>query len=60
MPEDNAIKAARIKAGLSIKELAELLGAPYRTVQDWNAGRSRPVDWAERLIIEKLDKMTEK
>ncbi len=60
MPEDNAIKAARLKAGLSIKELAELLGAPYRTVQDWNAGRSRPVDWAERLIIEKLDRMTEK
>ena len=60
MPEDNAIKAARLRAGLSIKELAELLGAPYRTVQDWNAGRSRPVDWAERLIIEKLDKMTEK
>lgn len=60
MPEDNAIKAARIKAGLSIKELAELLGAPYRTVQDWNAGRSKPVDWAERLIIEKLDRMTDK
>lgn len=60
MPEDNAIKVARIKAGLSIKELAELLGAPYRTVQDWNAGRSKPVDWAERLIIEKLDRMTDK
>ena len=60
MPEDNAIKAARLRAGLSIKELAELLGAPYRTVQDWNAGRSKPVDWAERLIIEKLDRMTDK
>lgn len=60
MPEDNAIKAARLRAVLSIKELAELLGAPYRTIQDWNAGRSRPVDWAERLIIEKLDRMTDK
>lgn len=53
----NPIKEARIRAGLSIKELAELLGAPYRTVQEWNAGRSRPVEWAERLIIEKLDKL---
>ena len=41
-----------------IKELSDLLGAPYRTVQEWNAGRSKPVDWAERLIIEKLERMT--
>ena len=54
---DNPIKEARIRAGLSIKELAELLGAPYRTVQEWNAGRSKPVDWAERLIIEKMDNL---
>lgn len=53
--QTNPIKEARLKAGLSIKELAELLGAPYRTVQDWNAGRSKPVDWAQRLIIEKLE-----
>lgn len=54
---DNPIKEARIRAGLSIKELSELLGAPYRTVQEWNAGRSKPVEWAERLIIEKLDNL---
>ncbi len=55
--QTNPIKEARIKAGLSIKELSELLGAPYRTVQEWNAGRSKPVDWAERLIIEKLENL---
>lgn len=53
----NPIREARIRAGLSIKELAELLGAPYRTVQDWNAGRSEPVGWAERLIIDKLENL---
>lgn len=55
---ESKIKEAREKAGLTIKELAELLGAPYRTVQDWNAGKSKPVEWAERLILEKLERLT--
>lgn len=55
--QTNPIREARIRAGLSIKELAELLGAPYRTVQEWNAGRSKPVEWAERLIIDKLENL---
>lgn len=57
---ESKIKEAREKARLSIKELADLLGAPYRTVQDWNAGRSKPVDWAERLILEKLENLAKK
>ena len=56
--KENPIREARLKAGLSIKELADMLGAPYRTVQEWNAGRSKPVDWAERLILEKLKRGT--
>ena len=39
--KENLIREARLKAGLSIKELADMLGAPYRTVQEWNAGRSQ-------------------
>ena len=35
---DNEIKKAREEAGLTIKELADLLGAPYRTIQNWNLG----------------------
>ncbi len=54
---ESRIKEAREKAGLSIKELSDLLGAPYRTVQDWNAGKSKPVEWAERLILEKLESL---
>ena len=54
---ESKIKEAREKAGLSIKELSDLLGAPYRTVQDWNAGKSKPVEWAERLILEKLESL---
>lgn len=54
---ENRIKEAREKARLTIKELSDLLGAPYRTVQDWNAGKSKPVEWAERLILEKLERL---
>lgn len=54
MEKENPIREARLKAGLSIKALADLLEAPYRTVQEWNAGRSKPVDWAQKLILEKL------
>ena len=54
---ESKIKEAREKAGLSIKELSDLLGAPYRTVQDWIAGKSKPVEWAERLILEKLESL---
>lgn len=52
--EENRIKQARIEAGLSIKELAELLGAPYRTVQNWNLGERKPPEWLERLIVKEI------
>lgn len=53
--ENNPIKYARKKAGLNIKKLSELFGAPYRTVQDWNAGRRMPPGWVQRLIVEKIE-----
>lgn len=54
--QDNAIRAARIAAGLNIKQLAELLGAPYRTVQEWNAGRHLPPDWMAKLIVAEIER----
>lgn len=53
--ENNPIKYAREQAGLNIKALADLLGAPYRTVQDWNAGRRMPPKWMQALIVEKIE-----
>ena len=49
---DNPIKELRERQNLSIKELSDLLKAPYRTVQDWNAGKSRPPEWVLALIID--------
>ena len=50
----NPIRRARENAGLSIKELADLLGAPYRTVQDWNNGKRQPPVWLQKLVVEKI------
>ena len=41
-------------AGLNIKQTAELLGAPYRTVQCWFNGTRQPPPWLERLIVKEI------
>ena len=48
------IKKARMAAGLSIKETAELFGAPYRTFQNYDNGASSPPTWMEKIILDKL------
>ena len=51
---ENPIKELRERQGLSIKELSDLLNAPYRTVQDWNAGKSKPPEWVMALILDRV------
>ncbi len=51
------IKEARKAAGLTQKELSDLLDIPKRTVEDWERGERAPAEWAERLIVEKLESM---
>ena len=51
----NPIRKAREQAGMTVKELSNLLGAPYRTVQDWNAGVRKPPEWLIKLIVEKIE-----
>lgn len=52
--DGNPIRYAREQAGMNIKELADYLGAPYRTVQDWNSGKNRPPKWCEKLIVDAI------
>ena len=52
--DGNPIRYAREQSGMNIKELADYLGAPYRTVQDWNSGLKRPPRWCEKLIVDKI------
>lgn len=50
----HTIRYAAQKAGLNIKQTAELLGAPYRTVQNWFNGSRTPPPWLERLIVKEI------
>ena len=56
----NRIKAAREAAGLTQAEVYEVLHIPMRTLQDWENDRRTPPEWAELLIIEKLEQIKEK
>ena len=56
----NKIKAAREAAGLTQAEVFEALRIPMRTLQDWENERRTPPEWAELLIIEKLEQIKEK
>lgn len=51
------LRKARCKAGLTMKQAAELSGTPYRTWQDWETGRRRcariALAWLELLAKNK-------
>ncbi|KIR03431.1 hypothetical protein P261_02246 [Lachnospiraceae bacterium TWA4] len=48
------IKEAREQAGLTQKQVFEIIGVPIRTLQNWESGiRICPI-YVENLVIEKL------
>ena len=51
-----AIKKARLNAGLTQKQLAEWLKIPKRTIETWDCGYRNPPEWAELLILEKIER----
>ena len=51
---ENEIKLARKAAGLTQQSMSDIFGIPKRTIGNWETGVNSPPDWAERLIIEKL------
>ena len=53
---ENELNNARIKAGLSVKALADFLQAPYSTMKDSCSGKHKMPRWVERLVIEKLQR----
>lgn len=55
MTEKENIKTVREKHNLSRKEFTELLGIPYRTVQDWELGNRKCPDYLVQLIKFRLE-----
>ena len=48
------IKEARTKAGLTQKQVHELIGVPIRTLQNWEANIRKCPDYVEKLVVEKI------
>ena len=48
------IKETRIKHGLTIKQVSDLTGIPYRTLQNWEAGVRKCPDYVTTLTVEFL------
>lgn len=51
---ENKIKSARLSAGMTQAEMSEKYGIPIDTIKSWDCGRSYPQEWAETLLLEKL------
>lgn len=54
-----SIKQARKNAGITQKQMSELLNIPQRTIEDWETGKRTPPVYVKTLVIEKL-KLIEK
>ena len=55
--ETNLIKDARIKTSLTQKQFSDIFEIPIDVVKSWDSGRRKPPAWAEKLIIEKLNRI---
>ena len=51
------IKEYRKSAGLTQKEFSEMFEIPIDVVKSWDSARRKPPEWAEKLIIEKLERL---
>ena len=50
MADANCIRWMREQTGMNRKDFADKFGIPYRTIQDWEDGKSHPVAWAELAL----------
>ena len=48
------IKEAREQIGMSRAEMSRAFEIPIRTLEDWDAGKSSPPPYVQKLIIDKL------
>lgn len=51
------IKEYRKAACLTQEEFSRMFEIPIDTVKNWDSGRRKPPEWAEKLIIKELERM---
>lgn len=50
------VKDIRLSTGMNRKQFAEYFGIPYRTVEDWEAGKTKCTTYLVELMLYKLKK----
>jgi transcriptional regulator with XRE-family HTH domain len=55
---DSKILDARKAAGLTRKQVTDILLIPPRTLQNWESGERQAPAWAEKLVCEKLQQIS--
>ena len=50
----NELRKELLEQNIRPPELAKLLNAPYRTVQNWFYGLRNPPRWLQLLVIDKI------
>ncbi len=62
IPETQAKETVKIieRAQKEKTQLTELLGAPYRTVQDWNGDKHLPIAWMTKILVDKITRRAAK
>lgn len=53
------IREARIKAGLSQAALSDRFEVPLRTLSHWENGDRKPPAWAEKLLVEAINRIAD-
>lgn len=60
MEQQNEFKTARLAAGLTQKAMSELMEIPFRTIQDWEAGKRTPPPYVRRFVLNELNDIEER
>lgn len=47
-------RTIRTEAKWSRPKMVETMGIPLRTIEDWEAGKSTPPEYVQRLVLDRL------
>ena len=51
---DLTIKQARELWGVTQQDMSDKLRIPKRTIENWEGGKRKPPEWAEKLIVAEI------
>lgn len=51
------IKDARIAADMTQQEMADTLGIPKRTIENWEGGVTKPPEYVKNLVLRELERL---